>query len=556
MGPDGSNSQVAIPGSLIARLFDLDGLSVASAFISPDASKIALVVCRPGDCSPTTNRLLLFTSDLSTSADIGLSGLVRSGQWSRDGLNLMLTLDPGGTSGTGGLPIYVVSASPDSFGTISKFKNASTAFWSADATHIYYYRYVSSGSSFFVSPADGSNPQSCQDCPLAYVSYNGAASPDGQMIAFSAGPDVQVSNSDFSNARIFSLGTVDPATGDPALSLETVDWSPDGQTIAVEARSLTGPSSYGAVDNIWLLNLDGTARPFVEANAPLTMCGWSPDSRAVVYASFDRLAIHPIDPQVSPTILPFSGGCPSWLPSQRAPEFPSAQTADPIPTLPTTLALLPVPAWTPLPAPPDYDAFQGTALNSTLWARPASEDPTAFSARQTDGYLQLDAHSPSIPSSITISATRPPSRSMTLTSPFEAEIALLQVTSPTGGMAIAAMSIDADIDHWYVACWILANAGDLVASATCQVREGDPEVVAYSTDFVPVPLGTSQRVRIEFDPGSAALHFYLNGTKFGSYMPSTSEDLIDASFFPSVGLFARPGVVASARFYRVALPEP
>jgi hypothetical protein len=60
----------------------------------------------------------------------------------------------------------------------------------------------------------------------------------------------------------------------------------------------------------------------------------------------------------------------------------------------------------------------------------------------------------------------------------------------------------------------------------------------YSTPAVPVSYDTWQTVRIEFDPTTARLHFYLNNVLVASYLPQDAAALVGSNtFWPQVSVW-------------------
>jgi TolB protein len=125
-----------------------------------------------------------------------------------------------------------------------------------------------------------SNPDGTQDKQLTADGDNGlpAWSRDGKRIAFMAsratGPYIGVMNADGSDQRLFAMGGQAP------------DWSPDGRLIAFSAGS-----------QIWTMMPDGNAiTPLTSSPTYKARPTWSPDGKRMVFMQLDNPS-NPDDPQ-------------------------------------------------------------------------------------------------------------------------------------------------------------------------------------------------------------------------------------------------------------------
>jgi hypothetical protein len=131
--------------------------------------------------------------------------------------------------------------------------------------------------------------------------------------------------------------------------------------------------------------------------------------------------------------------------------------------------------------------------------------------------------------------TKPQQRSLAQMQLFEARLRLASDLS--GGKASVEMSfqsrkVGTPSHLWATGCWIGATAGSQ-PSLECNI--GGSSGLAYSTGYHDVAYDTWHRVRIEANPVSAELRYYLDGDLIGSHVPSDAADVLQAdSFVPRI----------------------
>ena len=101
-------------------------------------------------------------------------------------------------------------------------------------------------------------------------------SPDGQKVLYSAGNQLNVINADGSGQVNLAAISRGGAT--------FYEWSPDGRMIAFCTQSNPPDDPKGLVDELWLIQADGTGRTLLASGA--YQVSWSPDGRKLVYGGF------------------------------------------------------------------------------------------------------------------------------------------------------------------------------------------------------------------------------------------------------------------------------
>jgi hypothetical protein len=93
--------------------------------------------------------------------------------------------------------------------------------------------------------------------------------------------------------------------------------------------------------------------------------------------------------------------------------------------------------------------------------------------------------------------------------------------------------------------WAYLPSGDWGAQCIIEGGEGDPAYVACGTESYyksrPTSLDKWRTVRIEIEPRTVKLVFYIDGEKVGSYVPSIAKELRDAIITPTIGVYTATG---------------
>ena len=250
------------------------------------AGTVRVVSGCAGNESPATpevdNRLIAFSSDsgMTRGSSIFLmhadgSGKVRltgdggfdgGPSWSPDGRHILFDSDRL-ASASNMSRVWIVDADGSNLRLLT---NRFMARWSPDGTRLLYAAQTPDGAYVvYIANSDGSSPTRLTTHPAGEV--QGAWSPDGRQIVFSAYPD-----GDMNLYVVNSDGTGERQLTNTSGYSEGAAWSPDGTRIAF-VHGL--PYELGAVH---VVNVDGTNDRTLTALG----CGgpsWSPDSRQIAY---------------------------------------------------------------------------------------------------------------------------------------------------------------------------------------------------------------------------------------------------------------------------------
>lgn len=175
---------------------------------------------------------------------------------------------------------------------------------------------------------------------------------------------------------------------------------------------------------------------------------------------------------------------------------------------------------------PTYDG----AYNPFLWS--LSGD-SAFQAQQVGGVMVLKNLTPAPAGSANLRLRLPSFRTWRQLQVFQAR---LKVSSDrSGGWSAVQLYIssgDVAGRGWFTQCYVGGRGSDAQATFGCEVALQDG--ASYPREFVkllPVEYDRWYTARIETEPTSALMRFYLDDALVGSVMPSNAGDLLAASNF-------------------------
>ena len=191
------------------------------------------------------------------------------------------------------------------------------------------------------------------------------------------------------------------------------------------------------------------------------------------------------------------------------------------------------------PDPLLYDDFKNPAFDGaydpTLWN--LADGAAGYKGEQQAGAFVFSNDPAVTPawSCANLMLTKPQQRSLAQLQQLEARLKLASDLS--GGKASVEMSfqsrkVGVPGRLWATGCWIGANVGSQ-PSLECNI--GGSSGLAYSTGYHDVAYDTWHKVRIEANPVSAELRYYLDGILIGSHAPSDAADVLQAdSFVPRI----------------------
>ena len=188
-----------------------------------------------------------------------------------------------------------------------------------------------------------------------------------------------------------------------------------------------------------------------------------------------------------------------------------------------------------------YDDFNNLvfndSFNSTLW-RFSGED--FFQAKQQDGALVFSNATAPDSGGADLIMQQPSQRSLRQLQQFESRLKLSH--DHAGGYAFVKIQISGDLGGygWWTQCRLGAWQGSTQANFVCDVvsYNGGEGHFEYVTSPISVNFDTWYTARIEADPGTAILRFYLDGGLIGSHTPEDASDLKATNkLWPKVGVW-------------------
>jgi hypothetical protein len=215
--------------------------------------------------------------------------------------------------------------------------------------------------------------------------------------------------------------------------------------------------------------------------------------------------------------------------------------------------------WTYLPLasqdynPLLYDDFDDTTYDGSydpaLWSFSGAED--VFQAQQQAGVM-LFTNGPGISASGADLVTRqPPLRTWQQVQYFEGK---LKVSSDRAGdwssVQLYISSSDIAGRGWFTQCYVGGRPIDTRGRFGCEVaaQEGSQFPREYEKSTF-INFDTWYRVRIEADPATGALRFFLNDALFGAHTPADAAALVTArNLRASVGVWNNAANAFSTRY--------
>ncbi len=178
----------------------------------------------------------------------------------------------------------------------------------------------------------------------------------------------------------------------------------------------------------------------------------------------------------------------------------------------------------------DFDdpTFDG-AWNPALWH---TWDTTGFNVRQENGAMVFSNPSPTDRTQV-LDLHRRGENSLGQLRFFQAHLKISSDRSGGGGAVwIHFQTATAGYNDWYTECGLTGRPGD-TAYADCQISQsqGDNYYNEYHTPSIPVNYDTWYTLRIETDPATANMRFFLDNTLLGSHTPKDAAALLSINTF-------------------------
>lgn len=181
--------------------------------------------------------------------------------------------------------------------------------------------------------------------------------------------------------------------------------------------------------------------------------------------------------------------------------------------------------------PTIYDSFDNPAcdgvFNPLLWS-PSSPN-TSVQFRQQAGALKVTNTPSANPSGESLIINRPLFRSWQHLQQIEAR---LKVSSDRSGgwspVQLTSWTEDANGHAWFASCTLTGSTNSSRASFYCTIfiRQGNSYPNEYSTPGMSVDYDSWHTARIETNPNTANVRFYLDNTLIGSHTPSDAAALL------------------------------
>jgi PKD repeat protein len=181
--------------------------------------------------------------------------------------------------------------------------------------------------------------------------------------------------------------------------------------------------------------------------------------------------------------------------------------------------------------PTIYDRFDNPAydgsFNPLLWSRSSANTSVQF--RQQSGALVVTNTPSASPSSENLQMKRPPRRHWQQVQPLQARLKI--GSDRSGGWSPVQLSTwteEVNGHAWFASCTLSGSATSTRASFGCNIfiREGNSYPTEYSTPGMSVDYDSWHTVRIETNPNTANVRFFLNNALIGSHTPNDAAALV------------------------------
>ncbi len=241
-------------------------------------------------------------------------------------------------------------------------------------------------------------------------------------------------------------------------------------------------------------------------------------------------------PDITVTVSPPSANTGTHTPTAQK----MTDTPTPTSTSTTTPTKNPTPAPDPTATidadPTVYDNFNNPAFdgsfNQSQWQY---QHERQRQVAQQDGILVV-THDPKNDATVGLTAQKYNSVTLdtltNMTPTFWETKIMLDTNKHEGNVHLNLSAKLPDGSDWFSSCLIDVNEGGANCWDTVWPWE---EEHFYSTEWKSVAPGTWHTVRIELDPNTMTLTYYIDGELFGSHVPAKAEELKNARFSIEIG---------------------
>ncbi len=236
------------------------------------------------------------------------------------------------------------------------------------------------------------------------------------------------------------------------------------------------------------------------------------------------------------------------------PEQAQAGTAAPVEVAPeVTFTATPGPTTVIDTDPTSYDNFDNPAFDgewdTDLWQFEWAEDADKCEVGQEDGRLRFSCTEPG---GFPLNALNYQETTLEVFNFLEARLMLdgEMETSHTN------VTISLKAASWGIECGLLGHPDEDMAQSFCQIFSGDKNT--YWTEGPAVAYDTWHVVRIESNPESAELSFFIDDQQFDTYTPAEVEALQEAEYGITLSVWLEDGTLATGYFddVRIGRFEP